>query len=234
MIHSKFPCWYGWISYTFLFQHLSRIKIDLLHDYTLLLITFILSRLLFRISWITLSNLLFSNLTRIVSLEFIWTIVPGIILLVLGILSLSTLYDTESIEDKAIRIKVTGRQWRWNYSYIDLENASFDRFIKPRDRLILGDIRLYEVDNSLILPINIPIQFIIGSRDVIHSWTLLQVGIKADANPGAINLLVTKFDFPGSFYGRCRELCGINHSFIPIKVEVSNILAFKRFLLTLI
>jgi heme/copper-type cytochrome/quinol oxidase subunit 2 len=171
---------------------------------------------------------------RIVPLEFVWTLVPGIILLVLGLLSLSTLYDTESIEDKAIRVKVTGRQWRWNYSYIDIENARFDRFIKPRDRLSLGDIRLYEVDNSLVLPMGIPIQFIVGRRDVIHSWTLIQAGIKADANPGAINLLVTKFDFPGSFYGRCRELCGINHSFIPIKVEVGNILAFKRFLLTII
>jgi len=204
-------------------------KLDFLHDYALLILTFIITTLRFVIIWLLSVQFRQLNILSIRVLELIWTLVPGLILITLGLLSLRILYSEDN--SGTLTVKVTGHQWYWSYNYRDFSDSSFDSFMKPIDSLEIGDIRFYEVDRSLVLPFNSTIQFLVNREDVIHSWTLLQSGIKVDANPGNLSLLVTKFDFPGLFYGQCRELCGVGHSFIPISVEVTSPIRFKSIII---
>jgi heme/copper-type cytochrome/quinol oxidase subunit 2 len=102
--------------------------------------------------------------------------------------------------------------------------------MKPMEGLEVGELRYYEVDTPLVLPYGREIRFLVGSTDVIHSFAIPTSGIKADGNPGSLNRLTTVFRFPGKFYGRCSELCGVDHSFIPIGVEVTSPMGFKSYL----
>jgi len=128
-------------------------------------------------------------------------------------------------------VKIIGHQWYWSYEIVDvsvnvnnttniLENIEeFDSYMLPIDELKVNSLRLLEVDNSLLLPVDFPIKFLITSDDVIHSWAVPSLGIKVDAVPGRLNQIFTIINRIGTFYGQCSELCGIQHGFMPIKVE---------------
>lgn len=185
-----------------------------------------------------------------VKLEFIWTLFPSIILLLLAIPSFALLFSIEKISAPEITIKVVGHQWYWEYQYVDyikfheviLNHNSNENFVynnKLDDSYILesymindedlekGQYRLLEVDKKLVLPINTSIRLLITSDDVLHSWAVPSLGIKVDACPGRINELVMKIRDIGIYYGQCSELCGWYHGFMPIVIQSLNRDDFK-------
>ena len=164
-------------------------------------------------------------------LEFIWTLFPGFILVYLGIPSIELLYNLEIKRINLLTLKIIGNQWYWRYEYSRFKNIQFDSFIIPYNELKLGDFRLLEVDNSLVLPFDTNILCLVTSNDVIHRWSLPSINIKIDANPGRLNSFFLYRKLPGIFYGQCSEICGANHSFIPIKLEICNSLIFKNWII---
>jgi len=161
-------------------------------------------------------------------LEIVWTLVPALILVGMAFPATRTLiamYDTGG-EDMAVEVR--GYQWKWQYKYLDDDyNSTFGFFSNlstPRDqienRTEKSDNYLLEVDQPLRIPANRKVRFLITSEDVIHSWWVPEFGIKRDAIPGMINDLWTIVDHPGIYRGQCAELCGMDHGFMPIVVEV--------------
>lgn len=155
-------------------------------------------------------------------LERIWTLLPGIFLLLIAFPSLRLLYLMEDYDDYDLTIKRLGHQWYWTYEYSDLGAKFFDSYIRNNNRLF----RLLNVDNCLVLPYNRRIRLITTSVDVIHSWTIPSVGVKVDAIPGRLNQLFLIFNRIGIFTGQCSEICGANHSFIPILIRVIPYMKF--------
>lgn len=155
-------------------------------------------------------------------LERIWTLLPGIFLLIIAFPSLRLLYLMEDYDYYDITIKRLGHQWYWSYEYSDLGIKFYDSYIRNNNRLF----RLLNVDNCLVLPYNRRIRLITSSVDVIHSWTIPSVGVKVDAIPGRLNQLFLIFNRIGIFSGQCSEICGANHSFIPILISVIPYIEF--------
>lgn len=149
----------------------------------------------------------------------IWTLLPSVVLLTIAFPSLRLLYLMDEILNPIIRIKIIGHQWYWTYENY-YTNICFDSFMLPEQ---LERVRLLIVDNSLLLPNNINIRLLITAEDVIHSWAIPSLGVKIDAVPGRINQSWVCFLRPGQFFGQCSEICGANHSFMPIQVEATSI-----------
>ena len=129
-------------------------------------------------------------------------------------------------------IKVVGYQWYWHYIYPDNDNVEFDSYLITDKDLKPGQKRLLEVDNRIVVPENTTIKFLITAGDVIHSFAVPALGIKTDAVPGRINETWTKIVKKGVYYGQCSELCGVNHGFMPIVIEVVSKEEFKNWLIT--
>lgn len=130
----------------------------------------------------------------------------------------------DELTDPSITIKAIGHQWYWTYEYSDYSSSDdqsivYDSYMIPEDDLDLGQLRLLEVDNRVVLPINTHIRVIITSADVLHSWAIPSLGVKCDAVPGRLNQISVFLKREGVFYGQCSELCGANHGFMPIVVE---------------
>lgn len=156
-------------------------------------------------------------------LEIIWTIIPICILLAIAAPSYVLLYvlDKERMYD--VIVHVAGHQWYWSYKIIvdsgeEIKSVKFDSYMVPEEELKFGELRLLEVDNPLVLPAGVGIQFLIIGDDVIHSFSVIELGIKMDAVPGRINGVWTYMKRTGVFRGQCSELCGVNHGFMPIVV----------------
>lgn len=161
--------------------------------------------------------------------ELLCSIFPTIILLLQIIPSLSLLYYYGLINlDRNLTVKVTGHQWYWSYEYSDIPGLEFDSYMKSLDSLELGDPRLLEVDNRCVVPCDVNIRFCITSADVIHAWSLSRLSVKLDAIRGVLRTVSYRFPVIGVYYGQCSEICGVNHSFIPIAVEVTLIENFKN------
>lgn len=144
-------------------------------------------------------------------LEFIWTVIPFLILSFVILSSVSTLYFSDSCLFCGIRVFINGHQWYWSYS---LENfLFFDSY------MIDSSIRLLDVDNRVWFPCYLPVRLLCSSADVIHSWTIPSLGVKIDCIPGRINQSCICLERVGIFFGQCSEICGANHRFIPIVVE---------------
>ena len=160
------------------------------------------------------------------NVEFVWTVIPALILIVIGIPSFSLLYFIEQFAEPHIILRVEGHQWYWHYNIkqlppINLEETDqlFDSYMLPSDTLKLGQLRLLEVDNKLLLPTNTHIQVITSSVDVLHCWSVPALGMKLDCCPGRLNETMLYIRRPGIFYGQCSEICGMNHAFMPIVVN---------------
>lgn len=132
--------------------------------------------------------------------------------------------------NRDLTVKVVGNQWFWSYEYRNL-NLSFDSYIKSLDILELGEARRFEVDNRCVLPLSLRLRFCITRRDVIHAWALNSLSVKLDAMSGILRVLNYNFSVIGLFYGQCSEICGANHSFIPIVLEVVLFDFFKNWCL---
>jgi cytochrome c oxidase subunit 2 len=160
--------------------------------------------------------------------ELVWTIVPVIILVGMAIPASKVLIDLEDTTKAEMSVKITGHQWKWQYDYPE-EGISFISNLAQShkdvvtgtdaDREAVGNY-LLEVDKHLVLPVDTSIRFLITSNDVIHNWWVPAFGVKQDANPGFINDAWAKVDEIGTYRGQCAELCGKDHGFMPIVVDV--------------
>nr|YP_010519765.1 cytochrome c oxidase subunit II [Macroponema beveridgei]UXP34542.1 cytochrome c oxidase subunit 2 [Macroponema beveridgei] len=160
--------------------------------------------------------------------ELLCSIFPTLILLMQMIPSLSLLYYYGLMNlDSNLTVKVTGHQWYWSYEFSDIPGLEFDSYMKSLDQLSLGEPRLLEVDNRCVVPCDTNIRFCITSADVIHSWALPSMSIKLDAMSGILSTLCYSFPTVGVYYGQCSEICGANHSFMPIALEVTLLDNFK-------
>nr|YP_008994644.1 cytochrome c oxidase subunit II [Protostrongylus rufescens]AGW80384.1 cytochrome c oxidase subunit 2 [Protostrongylus rufescens] len=160
--------------------------------------------------------------------ELLCSVFPTLILLMQMVPSLSILYYYGLMDlDSNLTVKVVGHQWYWSYEFSDIPGLEFDSYMKTVDLLSLGEPRLLEVDNRCVLPVDTSMRFCITSSDVIHSWALPSLSVKLDAFSGILSILCYSFPMLGVFYGQCSEICGANHSFMPIVVEVSLMESFK-------
>nr|AWN56094.1 cytochrome c oxidase subunit 2 [Anthonomus grandis] len=153
------------------------------------------------------------------TIEMIWTIIPAIILIFIALPSLRLLYILDETSNPLITIKAIGHQWYWSYEYSDYKNLEFDSYMIPTNELEKWNFRLLDVDNRLIVPFNCQIRMIVTSADVIHSWAVPSLGVKIDGTPGRLNQTNFNLNCTGLFYGQCSEICGANHSFMPIVIE---------------
>lgn len=160
-------------------------------------------------------------------LEIVWTAIPVIILVAIAIPSIKLIYSADRIEDADMTLKAIGHQWYWTYEYPDHGNFTFDANMVPDDEIKAGQKRLMETDERIVLPVGKKIRLLITADDVIHNWAVPSFGIKLDAVPGKLNETWVQINHPGVYYGFCSELCGTNHSFMPIAVEAVSEDEFK-------
>lgn len=162
-----------------------------------------------------------STWTHNTALELIWTVVPIAILMVIAFPSFALLYYSDTIPPADITIKAVGHQWYWSYEYPDSGNFTFDSLMLDDAKAAAnGDPRLLGVDNRLVVPVGKTVRVLVTATDVIHSFTVPAFGFKIDAVPGRVNQTWFKAEREGVFYGQCSELCGANHAYMPIAVEV--------------
>nr|YP_010960286.1 cytochrome c oxidase subunit II [Rhynchophorus phoenicis]WNH29319.1 cytochrome c oxidase subunit II [Rhynchophorus phoenicis] len=152
-------------------------------------------------------------------IETIWTILPAVILILIAMPSLRLLYILDEINNPSVSIKAIGHQWYWSYEYTDYKNIEFDSYMIPSNDINSYNFRLLDVDNRLIIPFETQIRLLVTSLDVIHSWTIPSLGVKIDGTPGRLNQVGLIINRPGLYFGQCSEICGANHSFMPIVVE---------------
>nr|ABW76490.1 cytochrome c oxidase subunit II [Eclysippe vanelli] len=163
-------------------------------------------------------------------IELIWTIVPAFILLFLAFPSLYLLYTMDELLNPSMTFKAIGHQWYWSYEYSDVCDLAFDSYMLSDNVLSSGECRLLEVDHRTVLPVNLNIRAVITAADVIHAWTVPSLGVKVDAVPGRLNQIGFLSLRSGVFYGQCSEICGANHSFMPISIEMVPFSIFSSWL----
>nr|YP_009139566.1 cytochrome c oxidase subunit II [Corynactis californica]AKF78568.1 cytochrome c oxidase subunit II [Corynactis californica] len=161
-------------------------------------------------------------------LEIVWTIIPAIILVFIASPSLKLLYLMDEVVSPSLTIKAIGHQWYWTYEYSDFQEGAleYDSYMVPTSELYSGELRLLEVDNKLVVPINTHVRILVTGADVLHSFAVPALGLKIDAVPGRLNQAGLFIKRSGQFYGQCSELCGANHSFMPIVVRAVSLDTF--------
>ena len=152
-------------------------------------------------------------------LEVAWTLIPVLILVVIAIPSFRLIYFEDRARDPDMTIKVTGHQWYWEYTYPDQGKIDFTSYMVPNDQLKPGQLRLLDVDNQLVLPAGKTVRILITSGDVIHSFFIPSLGVQRYAIPGHTIETWAKIDVPGEYRGECNQICGTNHSFMPISIH---------------
>lgn len=198
------------------------------HDHTLIIVFLISSLVLYIISTILTTKLTHTSTIDAQEVETVWTILPAIILILIALPSLRILYMMDEINNPSLTVKTMGHQWYWSYEYTDYEDLNFDSYMIPTQELKPGELRLLEVDNRVVLPIEITIRMLISSEDVLHSWAVPSLGLKTDAIPGRLNQTTLIAMRPGLYYGQCSEICGSNHSFMPIVLELVPLSYFEE------
>ena len=174
--------------------------------------------------------------------EILWTAIPIVILIAMAVPATSTLINMEDNDNSEVTIQITGSQWKWHYKYFDQNIEYYSVLSTPREQYEnqngsfagngaqKGEDYLLEVDKPLVIPANKKVRFLITSDDVIHSWWVPAFAVKQDANPGFINEAWTNVDEPGIYRGQCAELCGKDHGFMPIVVEVKSVADYDAWL----
>jgi len=161
-------------------------------------------------------------------IEVSWTVVPVLVLMLIAIPSFRLLYYQEVAPKADMTIKAIGRQWYWSYEYPDHGNFTFDALMTDAKDLKPGQPRLLETDNHVVVPVDTNVRVLVTAADVLHAWAVPAFGVKKDAVPGRLNETWFRAKREGMFYGQCSELCGTNHGFMPIAVEVVSREAFAR------
>nr|YP_009310946.1 cytochrome c oxidase subunit II [Capoeta damascina]BAV69511.1 cytochrome c oxidase subunit II [Capoeta damascina] len=189
------------------------------HDHTLMIVFLISTLVLYIIIAMVSTKLTNKYILDSQEIEIVWTILPAVILVLIALPSLRILYLMDEINDPHLTIKAMGHQWYWSYEYTDYENLGFDSYMVPTQDLAPGQFRLLETDHRMVVPMESPVRVLVSAEDVLHSWTVPSLGVKMDAVPGRLNQTAFIASRPGVFYGQCSEICGANHSFMPIVVE---------------
>lgn len=166
--------------------------------------------------------------------EILWTIVPFLILVAMAIPATATLIKMYDSSESDIDIQITGYQWKWHYKYLGQDVEFFSNLTTPTEQIhnqsTKGEHYLLEVDKPLVLPVDAKVRFLVTSADVIHSWWVPAFAVKRDAIPGFVNEAWTRVDKPGVYRGQCAELCGKDHGFMPIVVEVKSKPDYEKWL----
>jgi len=172
-----------------------------------------------------------TSLTHSTKVEVVWTIIPVFILVAMAIPAAETLIKIEDTRGSNMTVKVTGYQWFWQYDYLDSGVSFYSRLARESDlarQLDSGidpttvDNYLLDVDNPMVVPVGAKVRVLLTANDVIHAWWVPAFGMKRDAIPGFINELWFQAEEVGTFRGQCAELCGRDHGFMPIVVEVKS------------
>nr|AJD22696.1 cytochrome c oxidase subunit II [Colletes gigas] len=205
-------------------------NLNLFYNITMIMMTIIISFTLMIMFDILMNKFMNRYLLKHHMIEIIWTMLPMLILMFIAFPSLKMLYFIDEPWNPIFfTIKSIGHQWYWSYEYPEFKNLNYDSYmIKDLDNMNL--FRLLDVDNRMIIPFYIPIRLLTTSSDVIHSWTVPSLGVKMDSIPGRINQMTLISMRSGLFFGQCSEICGTNHSFMPISIESTN---HKNFMLWL-
>lgn len=194
-------------------------QLNFFHDHTILILLMITILVGYLIIILFFNNLVNRFLLHGQLIEVIWTVIPAVILIFIALPSLRLLYLLDEINSPSISLKTIGHQWYWSYEYSDFLNIEFDSYMQPINEISENSFRLLDVDNRIVLPSNNQIRIIVTAADVLHSWTISSLGVKIDATPGRLNQTNFIINRPGLFFGQCSEICGANHSFIPIVIE---------------
>nr|YP_007625214.1 cytochrome c oxidase subunit II [Pseudohynobius flavomaculatus]ACK38331.1 cytochrome c oxidase subunit 2 [Pseudohynobius flavomaculatus] len=198
------------------------------HDHALMAVFLISTLVVYIITIMMSTKLTNTNAMDAQEIEMVWTVMPAIILIVIALPSLRILYLMDEINDPHLTVKAIGHQWYWSYEFTNYEDLVFDSYMVPTQDLLPGQFRLLEVDNRMVVPMESPIRMLISAEDVLHSWAVPSMGIKTDAIPGRLNQTTFIASRPGVYYGQCSEICGANHSFMPIVVEATTLNYFQN------
>nr|WNH19934.1 cytochrome c oxidase subunit II [Antennatus tuberosus] len=198
------------------------------HDHALMIILFISVVVTYMMVTTTHTKLYNKNITDSQLIETIWTIFPAMILTLIALPSLRILYIIDEINYPHLTIKAMGHQWYWTYEYSDGTPLEFDSYMIPTPDLLPGQFRLLEVDHRMVTPVGGPVRILVSAEDVLHSWAVPTLGVKMDAVPGRLNQTAFTVSRPGVFYGQCSEICGANHSFMPVVVEAVHVEHFEN------
>jgi cytochrome c oxidase subunit II len=214
-----------------------RDQIDFLHDDILLpIITvislFVLGLLLYVIvRYDARRHPTPAKATHNTVIEVIWTAVPILILLVIFFPSMKLLYYVDRAQKADMTLKVTGRQWYWSYEYPDQNNFAFDSTMLAEDEVgKYGEKRLLGVDKPAVVPVGATVRILVGGSDVIHSWFVPSMGVQEYAVVGRENEAWMKVEKPGTYYGQCNQICGLNHPFMPIEIKAVSKEDFEKWL----
>jgi len=217
----------------------SALRIQEFHDMMLWIIFAIAIFVLILLVWVIIrynskANPTPSQFSHNVLIEVIWTVIPVVILIVIAIPSFKVLYYNDRTENPDMTLKVTGYQWYWEYEYPDHDNITFSSYM-----IADNDIdekkeqkRLLSTDNVVVLPIDTNIQILMAAGDVIHAWAVPAFGVKIDAVPGRLNETWVRIEKPGTYFGQCSELCGKDHSYMPIEIRAVTKEEFENWLVT--
>nr|QXJ80296.1 cytochrome oxidase subunit 2 [Trichuris sp. 2 ARS-2017] len=207
----------------------TMMSLSKLSDWVMTMMLMIMISVMWFYMGVILNNFITNTIMEHKSIEFMWTSLPLVILCLMASISMKTLYAEEpSNQYPAMNLLSTGHQWYWEYYYPDF-NINFDSFLLSWEKDMYRNM---ECDNRVMLPLYTPIRIAVTSADVIHSWSMPSMGIKLDATPGRVISTAHQSTIPGLSYGFCAELCGVNHSYMPITVEHTSILLFKNWLMS--
>jgi cytochrome c oxidase subunit 2 len=209
-----------------------------LHDYLtfhlVIIVVFVVGCFLVLVRFNETVNPVSNKFTHSSLLEIVWTVIPAFLLVCIAVPSFVLLYAIDELLEPVLTLKVVGHQWYWSYEYSDYEdfsgseNLSFDSYMVPTSDLVKGSLRLLEVDNRVVLPIETHIRVLITAADVIHSWCVPSFGIKVDGCPGRLTQAALFIKREGVYYGQCSEICGVNHGFMPIVVKAVTVSRFTN------
>nr|YP_010703141.1 cytochrome c oxidase subunit II [Aseraggodes kaianus]WCO10563.1 cytochrome c oxidase subunit II [Aseraggodes kaianus] len=201
------------------------------HDHALMIVFLISTVVLYILTVMVTAKLTDKLILDSQEIEIIWTILPATILIFIALPSLRVLYMMDELNDPHLTIKTIGHQWYWSYEYADFPDLNFDSYMIPTQDLNPGQFRLIEADHRVVVPLESPVRVLVSADDVLHSWTVPALGIKMDAVPGRLNQMTFVTNRLGVFYGQCSEICGANHSFMPIVVETVPLQHFENWAL---
>nr|UQJ79416.1 cytochrome c oxidase subunit II [Trigonopoma gracile] len=197
------------------------------HDHAIMIVILISILVLYIIIAMVSAKLTNKLILDSQEIEIVWTILPAIILILIALPSLRILYLMDEINDPHVTVKAMGYQWFWSYEYTDSQNLYFDSYMIHTNDLTTGELRLLETDHRMVVPQESPIRVLVSAKDVLHSWAVPSLGIKIDAVPGRLNQTTFTVLRSGTFYGQCSEICGANHSFMPIVIETVPLKDFE-------
>nr|ALO77188.1 cytochrome c oxidase subunit 2 [Elateridae sp. GENSP01] len=194
-------------------------QLTFFHDHAMLILVMITLIVTYIMAMLFVNKYVNRFLLEGQTIELVWTIAPAITLIFIALPSLRLLYLLDEVNNPLVSVKSIGHQWYWSYELSDFKTIEFDSYMIPQNETKNFNFRLLDVDNRLPLPFKSQVRVMVSSTDVIHSWTIPSAGVKIDASPGRLNQSTFYLNRPGMLFGQCSEICGTNHSFMPIVIE---------------